>query len=343
MTDIQDEERENTLFEYLITGLVILTFAGLYYIINHFGDDEAGSSSYFFSRSNDNAQSEYALDALRTAGVVVDNNNVGSDTPSSTATLAGRNQNTDPAALTNDTAETLAATNTAQQAELEKAQAGSEQAENEQALAALAAEKTQLQGEISELRADRDRLLQTNTQLVEDAEAVIQQISKTQQAAAAVPQQKPVAAPSANSLSYQLPDGTPVDIDAEGFEGLLKQALEVRAHNTPMIFDAIYFDSGASTPTQNSQQQIRATAALLNTYSDANVLIKGHTDNTGNTRSNTVLSLTRSGYMKDALVKLGIDARRINVEGVGALEPIAPNDTEDGRNSNRRIELILTD
>ncbi|WP_158278937.1 OmpA family protein [Leucothrix arctica] len=341
---VDTQEDENSLFEYLITGLVILFFGGLYYFINHVGDDATGQPIYAVSSSS-NANAATA--ALSTAGVVSadvsdkpDVKQASDDTTKADTTQVAEGDSAGNAVK-------LATTNTDQQKADEA---------NQQAIAALAAEKAKLLGEVTALRSDRDELIATNDELIVEAEAVIKQLSTTKQAAAPQPalaqstkaqsaQTEPQAAQTNNAglQSYQLPDGTAVNVTDQGFEGLLKQALEVRATNTPIIFDAIYFESGASEPTKNSQSQITATAALMNGYPEVHVLIKGHTDGTGDSRNNTLLSLTRSSYMKNALVKLGIDARRINVQGVGSLEPIAPNDTEEGRNANRRIELILND
>jgi outer membrane protein OmpA-like peptidoglycan-associated protein len=84
-------------------------------------------------------------------------------------------------------------------------------------------------------------------------------------------------------------------------------------------------------------------AEQLKQHQDTKILIRGHTDNTGSAGRNSLVSLSRSDSMKEALVKLGVDAERIKIEGVGALEPIAANDTEEGREKNRRIELIVID
>lgn len=333
MVEIQEDE--NSLFEYFIVGLVIFSFAGLYYFINHSGDDVAGQPVYAVSSSSSANASTGGLAAggLASAG----SNDESEAKQSSDGTAEEANKQTDEGD-TSDNAAKLAALD----AEKQKANDA-----NQQAIAALAAEKSKLLGEVAALRSNKEKLLATNNELIEEAEAVVKQLSVTKQAASEVLQPKTLAQPQAIQtgdawvVTYQLPDGTAVNVADKGFEGLLKQALESKTFNAPIIFDSIYFESGSSEPTNNSQQQIIATAALMNAHQDRQFLIKGHTDNTGDSRKNTLLSLSRSSYMKNALVALGIDARRINVQGVGSLEPIAANNTEDGRNSNRRIELIL--
>jgi outer membrane protein OmpA-like peptidoglycan-associated protein len=332
---VETQEDENSLFEYFIVGLVILSFGGLYYFINHSGGDGVGQPVYAVSSSN---QFESATEDLKTSGIVIPDSSDGSDAKQLTDNKveAATTQTVEDAEA--DKATKLAAFEAEKQKAVEA---------NQQAIEALAAEKSKLLNEVAVLRSDREELLATNNELIEEAQTVVKQLAATKQAAALVPQQQALAQPQATEtgdawvVRYQLPDGTAVNVADQGFEGLLKQALEAKALNKPIVFDSIYFESGASEPTKNSQQQIIATAALMNAHQDRQILIKGHTDNTGDPRKNTLLSLSRSSYMKNALVNLGIDTRRINVQGVGSLESIASNDTEDGRNSNRRIELII--
>jgi len=70
------------------------------------------------------------------------------------------------------------------------------------------------------------------------------------------------------------------------------------------------------------------------------VEVAGHTDNTGTADHNQTLSEGRAKAVVDALVKdYGIDAARLQAKGYGATKPVAPNDTDDGRAKNRRVEL----
>jgi len=70
----------------------------------------------------------------------------------------------------------------------------------------------------------------------------------------------------------------------------------------------------------------------------ARIEISGHTDNVGNRRANKVLSEKRAKACRDYLVSKGIDSGRIDAAGFGDERPIASNDTEEGRQKNRRIE-----
>lgn len=168
------------------------------------------------------------------------------------------------------------------------------------------------------------------------------------EAAVAAPVQTPPAAPvppAADSalppLSYQFPDGKAVTVGSSGFEGAFRQVIANRAVNQPVVFDNIQFDKGSTAITASSDQQIRATAALLQTYPDIRVLVRGHTDETGIPGSNTELSLMRANEVGVALVNLGVDRRRLRTMGMGDTSPIDTNTTEEGRKHNRRVDVMI--
>jgi outer membrane protein OmpA-like peptidoglycan-associated protein len=74
---------------------------------------------------------------------------------------------------------------------------------------------------------------------------------------------------------------------------------------------------------------------------NVNVVITGHTDNVGSEKYNQNLSLRRAQSVKNWLVSKGIESNRMRTVGRGKLEPIASNDTEEGRLENRRIEFYV--
>jgi len=80
---------------------------------------------------------------------------------------------------------------------------------------------------------------------------------------------------------------------------------------------------------------------ILNAYPQLAVRIIGHSDNSGGTQQNLVLSIRRAESARDALVSLGLDANRVSYDGRGDAEPIAPNTSAEGRAVNRRIDLLI--
>jgi len=74
---------------------------------------------------------------------------------------------------------------------------------------------------------------------------------------------------------------------------------------------------------------------------DKTVTLTGHTDNIGNPSFNKDLGMQRALAMKNLLVNIGVDANRISVSSEGQTQPIDTNDTEEGRQKNRRVELEI--
>ena len=82
-------------------------------------------------------------------------------------------------------------------------------------------------------------------------------------------------------------------------------------------------------------------ATSLRGNPNATVHIVGHTDSTGSDAVNNPLSLNRAASTRDYLVSRGVDASRITIEGRGAHQPVASNDTPQGRARNRRVEIFV--
>jgi len=103
----------------------------------------------------------------------------------------------------------------------------------------------------------------------------------------------------------------------------------------------IYFDTDSYKIKPESDPTLKAIAELLNTKSNLNVYVVGHTDMTGDLKHNIELSENRAKAVVDALVKdYGISAKRLIAKGVGPLSPVSTNKTDEGRQLNRRVELV---
>jgi OmpA-OmpF porin, OOP family len=101
------------------------------------------------------------------------------------------------------------------------------------------------------------------------------------------------------------------------------------------------FDSARLRP--DSQTVLDEVKSILARYPDMQVEIAGHTDSLGNDVYNQNLSLARARAVYDYLVSAGAVADQMRVAGYGEAEPVAPNDTEEGRELNRRVELRILD
>lgn len=111
-----------------------------------------------------------------------------------------------------------------------------------------------------------------------------------------------------------------------------------------MTLKGVYFDSGAATIKQESFTALDRAAQFLLENRDVRVVIEGHTDSTGSLDQNLTLSQRRAdSVMKFLVVNYGVDPKRLVSKGVGPREPIAGNDTAEGRALNRRIEFEISE
>src|SRR5207244_13357517 len=85
---------------------------------------------------------------------------------------------------------------------------------------------------------------------------------------------------------------------------------------------------------------VKEIAALLKKDGGLKLFVVGHTDSQGKYKDNLAVSKKRATWLVKELTKQGVTAARLQADGVGPLAPVAPNDSEDGRARNRRVELV---
>jgi OOP family OmpA-OmpF porin len=103
----------------------------------------------------------------------------------------------------------------------------------------------------------------------------------------------------------------------------------------------ILFDSGSDRVKPESGPTLKEIGAMLKEHPDLKLAVEGHTDNVGDAAANLKLSEARASAVTAALVKeQGIDPARLSAKGLGSTRPVAPNATAEGRQTNRRVELV---
>ena len=134
-------------------------------------------------------------------------------------------------------------------------------------------------------------------------------------------------------LEKVLPDDTKVEVVEE----------EGRAPALRVTFDSgILFATNSSTVSAASKSALRDLARNLEKNPDTDLRIVGHTDNTGRVDYNQSLSERRARSVYDYLLDQGVSSRRMVYEGKGIHQPVASNNTVEGRAQNRRVEVLIS-
>ena len=171
-----------------------------------------------------------------------------------------------------------------------------------------------------------DSLTLTGTAPSEDVKADVEAAAK-----AAWPDVKIV-----NNIQVQGAAPTPAPAPGGG------ACATLQADITGLLRTPINFQTDGFSLVPASQQQLTQVADKLKACPDPNVAVVGHTDSSGNDAINIPLSGNRAKSVADYLVSQGVAAERVTSKGVGSAEPIASNDTPDGKAQNRRVDITVS-
>jgi outer membrane protein OmpA-like peptidoglycan-associated protein len=106
--------------------------------------------------------------------------------------------------------------------------------------------------------------------------------------------------------------------------------------------NAVRFDTNKSSLMNEAKANLNKLVPVFLEYPDTDITIFGYTDITGPADYNLKLSAERATSVRDYLVGKGLASSRFNVTGLGIADPIATNDTAEGRSQNRRVEFAIT-
>lgn len=104
---------------------------------------------------------------------------------------------------------------------------------------------------------------------------------------------------------------------------------------------AITFATNSASISQGFYPVLDDVVKVLNKYEKTTLVIEGHTDSTGGLEYNQTLSLNRANAVRNHFMGNGVDQRRLTTMGFGPTQPVADNNTVDGRQLNRRVELRI--
>jgi len=109
----------------------------------------------------------------------------------------------------------------------------------------------------------------------------------------------------------------------------------------PIVMDNLFFATNQTTILPESEASLQMLYQILAQHPEIRIRITGHTDNVGSDRKNQILSEGRANSVRQNMIDRGIDPSRIEAEGKGESMPIDTNDTEEGRQNNRRVEFMI--
>lgn len=107
------------------------------------------------------------------------------------------------------------------------------------------------------------------------------------------------------------------------------------------VAEAVLFDTGKAVIKPDGLSVLERVSEVIRERSKKDVLVEGHTDNTGGAQMNQRLSEQRAAAVKQVMVDKGVETSRIRTVGLGSTRPLADNGTADGRRANRRTEVTL--
>ncbi|MEQ9423133.1 MAG: OmpA family protein [Cyclobacteriaceae bacterium] len=139
-------------------------------------------------------------------------------------------------------------------------------------------------------------------------------------------------------ISKAFPLSIPAKPDSPNME---KNMALAPVEDVTIALDHVYFDTGKSTLRPESFEELDQAYEQLKNYDGVTMTVEGHTDNVGNRQNNIQLSEDRAHAVRDYLVEKGLDPDSIDYAGHGPDNPRASNDTPDGRQQNRRVELTI--
>ncbi len=150
----------------------------------------------------------------------------------------------------------------------------------------------------------------------------------------------PDAAGPAPGPTIDLDAEVPRSLDPGTAESAIAAALD---QDGTAILNDLAFAIGAASLASEDAPSLAAVAAWLEANPDATIALVGHTDASGSLAANIALSERRAEAVAQVLIdRYGVERARVAAEGVGFLAPRASNQTEEGRQQNRRVEVIVT-
>jgi outer membrane protein OmpA-like peptidoglycan-associated protein len=140
----------------------------------------------------------------------------------------------------------------------------------------------------------------------------------------------------------------PLPPPAAGLRSLLQQRLNVilgcrdTSRGLMINISDVLFEFGQATLTANARDKLAAIAGVLMDYGGVSLHLNGFTDNIGSAAYNLDLSRRRAAAVREYLLSQGVPAANVTAAGFGQAKPVASNATAEGRQQNRRVEMLIS-
>ena len=171
-----------------------------------------------------------------------------------------------------------------------------------------------------------------------------QSAAAAESARAQAEQTKRIADAQAKEAELARKEAQLAELAASDLRGRLQNIRATRgALGMQMTLDDIAFAPGRASLRPEAKSSLGKLVAFVNKDPSKPIRIEGHTDGRGNANANQLLSQKRADSVRDALIAAGVAANRMTSVGMGQDNPVADNETEEGRAKNRRVDVILED
>ncbi|WP_202306321.1 OmpA family protein [Dryocola clanedunensis] len=143
-------------------------------------------------------------------------------------------------------------------------------------------------------------------------------------------------------ISKQLPNGNTLKFPESGMENKLIGVIESQGNKSVWLsFDRLKFKTNSADLQPESEEQMKNIAEIMKAYPNTRLELGGYTDNTGDKDFNLELSKKRADSVRQGLINLGANGDNLEAHGFGSEFPVAPNNTEENRAKNRRIDIKI--
>jgi outer membrane protein OmpA-like peptidoglycan-associated protein len=220
--------------------------------------------------------------------------------------------------------------------------------EREAKARADAASESKRRLEADQARAEAERLQQEAQKSAAEAAAAKEEAEKAR-AAALAEQQAAIEQRQAAEADAEKARQATAKVEAEKADlraqllGQLNSILQTRDTARGLIVNMsdVLFDTGSATLKAGAREKLAKISGILLAHPGLTLQIEGHTDSVGSDQFNQQLSERRSDSVRDFLAEQGVAPSSMTAHGFGKTQPVASNDTAEGRQRNRRVELVV--